>query len=54
MKDWARVSTNPAYYEQNAEAMELWSPGNPAFPQITSEADAPTVDRLSDLLVAHR
>jgi hypothetical protein len=27
-----RVSTDPAYYEQNAETVELWSPGNPTFP----------------------
>jgi hypothetical protein len=54
MKDWVSVSTNPVYYEQNADAMELWSPGNPAFPQPTHEPDAPKVDRLSDLLTAHR
>ncbi len=34
MKDWVRISTNPAYYEQHADAMELWSPGNPTFPAI--------------------
>ena len=50
MKDWVRVSTNPVYYEQNADAMELWSPGNPAFPELTSMPDAPTVNRLSVLL----
>ncbi|MEK0082317.1 DEAD/DEAH box helicase [Benzoatithermus flavus] len=27
-----RVTTDPAYYEQNADTVELWSPGNPAFP----------------------
>lgn len=27
-----RVSTDPAYYEQNADTIELWSPGNPTFP----------------------
>src|SRR4051812_16421246 len=27
-----RVSTDPAYYEQNADTVELWSPGNPTFP----------------------
>jgi hypothetical protein len=50
MKDWVRVSTNPVYYEQNADARELWSPGNPAFPELTSMPDAPTVNRLSVLL----
>jgi hypothetical protein len=27
-----RVSTDPAYYEPNADTVELWSPGNPTFP----------------------
>jgi hypothetical protein len=27
-----RVSTYPGYYEQNADTVELWSPGNPTFP----------------------
>ena len=27
-----RISTNPVYYEQTADNVELWSPGNPTFP----------------------
>ena len=27
-----RVTTDPALYEQNADTMELWSPGGPVFP----------------------
>jgi hypothetical protein len=27
-----RVSTDLAYYEQHADSVELWSPGNPTFP----------------------
>ena len=50
MKDWIRVSTNPAYYEQHADAMELWSPGNPTFPAYLAEPAEPTVGRLADLL----
>jgi SNF2 family DNA or RNA helicase len=50
MKDWIRVSTSPTYYEQHAEAMELWSPGNPTFPVGSSDPVTPTVERLSDLL----
>lgn len=45
-----RVSTDPAYYEQNADTVELWSPGNPTFP-IPSETDEATnVNSLGELL----
>lgn len=27
-----RVTTDPAFYEEHAESVELWSPGSPAFP----------------------
>ena len=38
-----RVTTDPAYYEQHAESMELWSPGNPLFrPPEFITTDAPT------------
>jgi superfamily II DNA or RNA helicase len=51
MKDWIRISTNPAYYEQHADAMELWSPGNPAFPEPkTTEPSDPSVAHFADLL----
>ena len=26
-----RVTTDPDYYEEQAESVELWSPGNPTF-----------------------
>ena len=26
-----RVTTDPDYYEEHAESVELWSPGNPVF-----------------------
>ncbi|WP_407530868.1 DEAD/DEAH box helicase [Methylobacterium oryzisoli] len=29
-----RVTTSPAYYEQHAETVELWSPGCPVFPPL--------------------
>ncbi|WP_230534158.1 DEAD/DEAH box helicase [Microvirga roseola] len=50
-----RVSTDPAYYEQHAETMELWSPGNPAFPgpdDVPTEDDpvAPNLTALIDAL----
>ena len=31
MKERLRVTTDPAYYEDHAESVELWSPGNPLF-----------------------
>ena len=30
-----RVTTDPAFYEAHAESVELWSPGNPAFPPLS-------------------
>ena len=31
MTEFVRVTTNPAYFEEHAESVELWSPGSPAF-----------------------
>ena len=31
MTDFVRVTTNPAYYEEHAESLELWSPGSAVF-----------------------
>ena len=31
MREPLRVTTDPAYYEANAESVEFWSPGNPLF-----------------------
>ena len=31
MSEPLRVTTDPAYYEEHAESVELWSPGNPLF-----------------------
>ena len=31
MDSQVRVTTDPAYYEQHSESVELWSPGNPFF-----------------------
>ena len=31
MRERVRVTTNPTYYEEHAESVELWSPGNPLF-----------------------
>ena len=40
MKDRVRVTTDPAYYEEHSESLELWSPGNPLF--TTPEFIIPT------------
>ena len=39
-QDPLRVTTDPSYYEENAESVELWSPGNPLF-QIPESAARP-------------
>lgn len=31
-KEAIRVTTDPSFYEEHAESVELWSPGSPAFP----------------------
>lgn len=31
-KESIRVTTDPSFYEEHAESVELWSPGSPAFP----------------------
>jgi hypothetical protein len=33
-----RVTTDPAFYDDHADAMELWSPGSPVFPNPTDLA----------------
>ena len=46
-----RVTTDPAYYEENAESVELWSPGNPLFNPPDFLAPAPASEKsLKDLL----
>ena len=41
MTERLRVTTNPAYYEEHSESVELWSPGNPLFkpPEFAAEAE---------------
>lgn len=42
MREALRVTTDPAYYEDHSESMELWSPGNPLFQapdRVASEVD---------------
>ena len=53
MTERLRVTTDPEYFEENAESLELWSPGNPLFtpPEFTPQADEPPADKtLKDIL----
>ena len=43
MAERLRVTTDPAYFEEHAESVELWSPGNPLFTPPESAADAEEV-----------
>jgi superfamily II DNA or RNA helicase len=44
MLEPVRVTTDPLYFEQHADSVELWSPGNPLFPSepLGGEIDPPT------------
>ena len=53
MPERLRVTTDPAYYEQHAESVELWSPGNPLFkaPEFVAGGDdLSTVETLGEVL----
>ena len=48
-----RVTTDAAYYEENAESVELWSPGNPFFtaPEMLPDDEEPAAgETLKDIL----
>ncbi len=40
MREPVRVTTDPAYYAEHTESVELWSPGSPLF----TPPDIPTAD----------
>ena len=53
MSEPLRVTTDPEYFEEHAESMELWSPGNPVFiaPELTEGAESdPSPEALKDIL----
>ena len=53
MAEPIRVTTDAAYYEENSNSVELWSPGNPFFtaPELVPDNDPPTTDvTLKELL----
>lgn len=53
MAKLVRVSTDPGYYEQHADSVELWSPGNPLFPISEDGVEAITYQSLSELLTSN-
>ena len=53
MTERLRVTTDPEYFEEHAESVELWSPGNALFipPEFTAPTDEPSADKtLKDIL----
>ena len=53
MTERLRVTTDPEYFEEHAESMELWSPGNALFnpPAFTARTDEPSAGKtLQDIL----
>ena len=54
MAERMRVTTDPVYYEENADSVELWSPGNSLFqpPEFLTPTDASTsAETLKDILL---
>ena len=53
MTEHLRVTTDAEYFEEHAESLELWSPGNPLFnpPEfLASSEDLPSGGTLKDIL----
>ncbi len=53
MSEPLRVTTDPEYFEEHAESVELWSPGNPLFiaPEFADGVDLdPSHGTLKDIL----
>ena len=53
MAEPVRVTTDPAYYEENSESVELWSPGNPLFTapeMLADDEEPPACETLRTLL----
>ena len=53
MNERLRVTTDPGYFEENSESVELWSPGNPLFqsPEFTTGQDKPPAEKtLKEIL----
>lgn len=35
-----KIVTNPSYYEEHADSVELWLPGSPLFPTLAFSVDS--------------
>ena len=57
MAEEIRVTTDPEYYEEHAQSVELWSPGNPLFkePELLAErGELAGAQGLKDILDAEQ
>lgn len=52
MAEPVRVTTDAAYYEENSDCVDLWSPGNPLFiiPEMLADTEPAAGETLKDLL----
>ena len=52
MTEFVRVTTQPDYFEEHAESVELWSPGSALFraPEVLGELENRTAKSLRDIL----
>ena len=47
MKEPLRVTTDPDYYEENADSVEFWSPSSPLFTPPEFSATLPPIEQAS-------
>jgi len=55
MSQPVRITTDPEFYQEHTENVELWSPGSPAFPApdvVAAAGDLPPDCRIGKLLDA--
>lgn len=52
MEESIRVTTDPEFFEQHADSVELWSPGMPVFPDMNNleESDDVTPHRFKQII----
>jgi len=52
MLEPVRVTTDPVYFEEHADSVELWSPGNPLFPadSVSGEVEHPALEAFKGIL----
>lgn len=55
MAERVRVTTDPGFFEQHSESVELWSPGSPVFPQpeaVATLAELPPESTMGTILLS--